>query len=309
MLFGNESLRENLQNIRSPVPLPLFCRNNKLQLSQGKNISAELAKFCNEFQPIITDVGICMAKDSVFEIDPLEMKVKAQTNAKPVLRQALRFAETTILISNGDVFDSADSVRDPFLRMTPRIKKYSSFNKIQLQIQQNVDIPQILYGSNQQDAHKSLKLNPGYEYIIKLSPRGQITDAGFQDLTLEQRKCRLKHEILEGATTSIYSKQNCKYDCHVSLAIESCQCIPWDFISNETEVQACDLFGRTCFLSKIANLTHSPVDICPQCIDECDDMEFKKEIVEVKSLELSESVNALNESQFCNEYVCIDLLG
>ena len=152
-------------------------------------------------------------------------------------------------------------------------------------------------------------LSPGNEYIIKLTPYGRVSEIAFQDLTLEQRKCRLKHEVFDGATTSIYSKRNCKYDCQVKMAIESCQCIPWDFTANDIDVEECDLFGRSCFFGKLANFTHSPVDLCLHCIDECDRMEFKREIIDVKSLKLNPKVNDQNETEYCNEYVCMDLFG
>ena len=190
----------------------------------------------------------------------------------------------------------------------PRITNHKSFDRIQMQIQQNFDLPQILHGADQQDELKSMKLIPGNEYVVKLIPHGRITEEGFRDLSLEQRKCRLKDEVFEGASTNTYSKQNCKYDCQVSLATESCRCIPWDFISNEKNLDPCDLFGRTCFFDVLSNLTHDTETKCSHCIDECEKMEFKKMIIHVKPLKLVQN-NAKDKVRFCNDYVCMDKFG
>ena len=159
-LFGEENVQQTLRNKKAPIPVPLFCRDSKLQLTQGKNISGASARFCNEFQPILTDVGVCMAKDSVYKINPDDVKVNNQTVAKLPISQALRFAETTIVISNGNWYGSTDSFEDPFMTILPRIAKHSNHDKIQMQIQQNIDLPKILFGSNQRDEHKSIQPSP-----------------------------------------------------------------------------------------------------------------------------------------------------
>ena len=177
---------------------------------------------------------------------------------------------------------------------------------MQLQIHQNRDLTRILFASDQETELESITLNPGFEYTIKLFPRGRRSKSRFQQLSLQQRKCRLDHEILDDSTTKIYTKLNCKYDCHISLAIDSCGCIPWDFLTSKENVQECDIFSRKCFFNKMENLTHDPRNFCPRCIDECDKIEFRKEIVEEKSLELKK---ANDEVLFCNGYVCMDIKG
>ena len=44
----------------------------------------------------------------------------------------------------------------------------------------------------------------------------------------------------------------------------------------------CDIFGRACFYNAMKNLTQSPFDSCTQCIDECDYIQYNKEIVSMK---------------------------
>lgn len=111
LLFGKEILREELKRMHAPSAGPMVCRNNKRQGSQGKDIGTS-AKFCDEFKPMITDVGLCMTKDSIYKVNSLDMKINHETVAKKPLRQSLRFAETTIFVSNGVVFGT--NLENPF---------------------------------------------------------------------------------------------------------------------------------------------------------------------------------------------------
>ena len=112
MLFGKEVLKKDLEIPNGPAPLPLICRNNKQQGSQGNDVGIS-PKFCNDFLPMLTDVGICMAKDSVFDVNTLKMKINPTQTKRPI-PNGLRFAETTLLISNGDLFGTAHS-ENPFM--------------------------------------------------------------------------------------------------------------------------------------------------------------------------------------------------
>ena len=73
----------------------------------------------------------------------------------------------------------------------------------------------------------------------------------------------------------MYTKNNCKYECHVELAHEKCHCIPWDFVHN-IEAEECDVFGRMCFYDSISNYTKYPINLCPHCIKACDSTKYIK---------------------------------
>ena len=94
---------------------------------------------------------------------------------------------------------------------------------------------------------------------------------------------RLDQEIEEESIFKLYTEKNCRYECVTKLAIDTCQCAPWDFmhISNEEE---CDVFGRTCFYRAMEKLTRDQDDPCSHCIPGCDQMKYKKEITEVKQI-------------------------
>ena len=76
----------------------------------------------------------------------------------------------------------------------------------------------------------------------------------------------------------VYTEANCRYDCQVRLASEICKCSPWDFL-NVLDIEECDVFGRICFHVAMNNLTNSPFDRCGHCIEECDFIEFKKDVL------------------------------
>ena len=83
---------------------------------------------------------------------------------------------------------------------------------------------------NGEDASITLKANQ--EYYFDVTPSGQLTSDSFKSLNINQRDCHLDNEVPEQSIFKIYTQSNCKYECHVKMALESCQCIPWDFIFN-----------------------------------------------------------------------------
>ena len=182
--------------------------------------------------------------------------------------------------------------------MLPRTTHHD-FN-VQMQIHESKGFPQILYGINQDEDLRSISLEPGHEYLIELQPYGQVSSEDFKDMSLEKRKCRLAHETFEEATHPIYTRGNCLYDCHVQKAYETCLCLPWDFTNNIKQARECDIFGRTCFFNKIANLTHTlERNSCSHCEDECDWIEYKRKVKQKQSIKLEDDFRS------CNNYICV----
>ncbi len=58
----------------------------------------------------------------------------------------------------------------------------------------------------------------------------------------------------------------------------------------------CDVFGRTCFLNVVNNVTHSEVNLCPQCMKSCQYLHFH--IVSVKSAPLADDVGMGGMSRY-----------
>ena len=87
---------------------------------------------------------------------------------------------------------------------------------IQMKIHQNKELAQIMYGHDQNFNQRSFYLQFGKEYTIEVSLDGQVSTETFKDLTLDQRRCRLDHEVI-GSKHQHYSRTTCLYDCHVKM--------------------------------------------------------------------------------------------
>ena len=66
-LFGNENLRDELDKALAPAPMMIYCKDRKNQDFMGDAIPGFLAKFCTEFHPTPTDVGMCLTKNTNLE--------------------------------------------------------------------------------------------------------------------------------------------------------------------------------------------------------------------------------------------------
>ena len=159
--------------------------------------------------------------------------------------------------------------------MIPRTSYMDS--NVQIQVHSNKDFAQILYANDQDMGTRSLSLQPGFEYEVQVSVSGQMTTPVFEELSIDDRDCRLPYEIQKDSLQKWYTHGKCKYDCHVKKAYDVCQCIPWDFIGKiDDDIMECDIFGRTCFFHAIEQSIHDPEDICARsCEKECHKMTFK----------------------------------
>ena len=181
--------------------------------------------------------------------------------------------------------------------MNPRTS-HNDF-KVQMQVHSKTGFPQILYESQQEDDQKSISLEPGYEYEIILDPYGQVSTEAFKALSLDERGCRLKHELHNMATHPTYSTEHCKFDCHVNMAFETCKCVPWDFVTNVNDAIECDLFGRTCFFNVVESLTHGSDDNCSHCqLERCDYVMYRKTILKSTSLTLKRESEGMKSNKY-----------
>ena len=157
---------------------------------------------------------------------------------------------------------------------------------IMLQIHQPKELANMIIESSHDKFSGPITLQNGYEYMIDIHPYGQVSTNEFRRNSLEQRGCRLDHEVDKNSKFNIYTRKNCKYSCHVKIANVKCGCTPWDFITNNNEAGECDVFGRICFYNEIQSLTKSPNDPCNHCITECDYLKFRKELTSKESIGL-----------------------
>ena len=62
-IFGNENIKQENANNLASTPMGLFCKDKKKDDFQGDAIEGFTSKFCNNFSPMINDVGFCMTKN------------------------------------------------------------------------------------------------------------------------------------------------------------------------------------------------------------------------------------------------------
>ena len=149
----------------------------------------------------------------------------------------------------------------------------------------------------------SMTFVANHEYYIEITPIGQASTNDFKSLSKEQRQCFLTNEVSKTSLFKTYTKNNCKYECHIKMAIEICSCAPWDFL-HTSQKSECDVFGRTCFFNAMENLTISPIKYCEHCIDECDYIKYSKVITKQKKIQqngMGEYFNLFSGSKWAKE--------
>ena len=62
-LFGKKNIFQNETMAKNPSPMVIFCKNRKDGDFKGEMIDGFSTKFCNDFFPTPTDVGICMTEN------------------------------------------------------------------------------------------------------------------------------------------------------------------------------------------------------------------------------------------------------
>lgn len=299
MMFGKINIKEDFSDVFSPMPMGLFCKDKLNRKYQGENISGFSSNFCNDFYPVQNDVGFCTTKGFdvkkviKYKPDYWDYMEAEKQHISYMNENGNRNSENTLFILT-NVFDDPEE-----MTIIPRTNNYNQ--DVQFQINQYAELPQILHGNEQDNELRSLNLKPGYEYKIEVSPIGQMSTSSFHGLNLEQRNCRLSHEVEENSIFKLYTKRNCEHECRLQKAYETCKCIPWDFISNRQDYQECDLLGRTCFMRMIENMTHDSQNHCPSCIDECDKIQYRRMIKRVDSLHLE--YDSIGKKE-CNQYLC-----
>ena len=280
-MFGSDKVNGLNSNI-APVGLAILCYNNRIGF-MGDNLGLSV-KFCNDFFPTPTDSGICLTKNiDLNEI--LHIKEKHNSLFEPEPQQPTKKIDngttwggiSLILLPEQNIY-SANPVRSPDSEKTSLVIK-----KLKIQLHQDHEIANIFKPNDYDDAIIPLILESNREYFIKVIPYGRNSSVNFRDLSIDQRNCRLRNETMEGSIFKLYTESNCRYECHTKLALEVCKCAPWDFMHRSDEKE-CDVFGRTCFYQTMENLIRDSDDHCSQCIQECDYMKYKREIVESRKI-------------------------
>ena len=322
--FGKKIIVSNFTDLITSFPLLIFCNDIRDQKFLGDEINGFSVEFCNKFYPSPTDVGVCFSRN----LDTKEVLVLGE-DYKPFmgikdfesdtsLEKSSFWAQSTYVL-NAAAFNELASCELTIdnkdlnchlsheLKVPTRSRNSKAF-RFQMQIHQNKTLGHILDDKTLDLNLQTISLQPGHEYVIVLSPSGKESTNGFKQLSLEQRLCRLDNEVPAGSVFKVYSKNNCLYECYISKAFEKCHCIPWDYIHNIKEAMECDIFGRTCFTNTFENLTQFPENICPNCIEECDTVEFNREVIFDERMEQSKNLKnpcaPIYKFCPCSQYLC-----
>ena len=270
-LFGINRTR-NLESSFAPSSMTTFCHiAEKGYIGDDIGLSSPV---CNDFFPTPTDYGICLTRN--IDLNDI-MNVKNTYEQYFELHNIVKDAESSSKWSESTFvifIDSLNELSQTYPRNSHvRVKD----GEIQFQLHQSKEIAKIYLESNYNRLTASMILKANQEYYIDVTPTGQISSVNYKALNLQQRKCHLVHEVSDSSMFKIYTKRNCEYECLVTIAMKECGCIPWDFMAN-TEIEQCDVFGRTCFFTVIENATTFSNTLCPGCDNECDFVNYNKVI-------------------------------
>ena len=314
-LFGRANVKDlkNSYPFWAPVSMALFC------YKMGKGFDGDeigiSEKVCNDFFPAPTDVGICHTQNlDIKRIIHVPKNYEAlfeseKQKSKPIFTEGVSWDEVSfgILVDKTDLNSLADPIGTELFGQSYPPKPNSDTGKIQFQIHQSKDVAPILLDYYNDNTHEprlsSLSLKAGYEYVIQVYSEGLTSTEQFKSLSLGTRNCKLENDVEKSSSFKVYTKNNCKYECHVKHVANLCKCIPWDFI-HKTNASECDIFGRTCFFKAMENIAKDPVDQC-NCAIECDFINYKK--LKIRSEKLTKGFNGIY--QVTGKYFSFDKTG
>ena len=282
-IVGKENLRKEPKF--ASVPLTILCKYQENVEWEGRDIGMN-TKFCDNFFEVPSDVGLCISgsintaeifKTDLFTNDLISKKVKGGTYS----------SSATFFLNTNSNFRPQLFERGLYGRFDRKT--------IQMQIHPTTELAQILHDPRQDHSTRSFTLKRGHEYTFKLSIDGRTVTENFQELPIDQRKCKLPNEVDDNSWFKYYSKRHCKYKCRTILAYNACGCIPWDIfhVGNYTE---CDVFGRTCFMNVLENITHTN-GLCEDCYDDCQYIRYK--MIDVTEKKLSHYVTFSSSKGTC----------
>ena len=283
-LFGSTRTK-NLEYFLAPSSMILFC--HKMNEGFFGDKVGPFERYCNDFFPTPTDNGVCLTKNLINtrEIIHLNEPTNIFTTDQHSKKQPEKYInggavwgqETFVIFTDQSNRFSQSYERKPDLDYYNK-----ALSKIELQIHQINEFGQFFQDNNNDKETTSLTLQSSTMkalnvYEIEVTPNGQIATEDFNNLNINQRGCKLENEIEDDSIFKIYTENNCKYECYTSLAMKTCKCIPWDFVSKDRKPE-CDVFGRTCFFDAMKNLTQFHINLCNHCIKSCDFIKYNRKM-------------------------------
>ena len=114
----------------------------------------------------------------------------------------------------------------------------------------------------------TISLWPGHQIRIKAVPRLFTTSNHFNELSRDQRKCKLPQETDGLSFLKEYTRIGCETECAIQRAISTCKCLPWYYPSDFNGLPMCEMFGGHCFEVMMADERHYR-SCKAQCLVDC----------------------------------------
>ena len=110
----------------------------------------------------------------------------------------------------------------------------------------------------------SVEVKPGQITTFLITPKTIEASEGLRDIHIEKKNCRFHDEVTDSDLFSIYTQNNCRYECKMRQAVQKCQCIPWDYPQFKSKQHPiCNKFSRNCFQQVMTNAEAQRNCLCP----------------------------------------------
>ena len=119
----------------------------------------------------------------------------------------------------------------------------------------------------------TIVIQPGHHIMVKTIPKLVKTTKTFNELPQDERKCKLPSETQGLLYLREYTKARCETECALQKALSICQCIPWYYPSEYTNMPMCEMFGGHCFESIMSDEDHYK-KCKAKCLPDCYETEY-----------------------------------
>ena len=76
----------------------------------------------------------------------------------------------------------------------------------------------------------SFEIQLGYSTTVYITPKATEIDQSGEDLSEEQRGCRLQEDNQNLDIFQVYTQEGCMLECKIRQAYQRCGCFPWNYL-------------------------------------------------------------------------------
>ncbi len=223
---------------------------------------------CDDVQQTITDIGVCATFHSAAALSLWPDKGHSDTWMNTLGTGSTRGLKVA---ASNNLMAWQRSLYEPVILAVHESNSFSSF------------IP-----GDFTDVQKEAIAAPvGVESAVVVSVKVNTATESVKALAKSDRGC---YEATTDAPIEMlslkgvpYTRENCFFDCRMSLAAKRCACAPWYVMLKypSAGATACELSGHLCFIRELLNITkimdddEHDVTVCGrECLPRCDDYEY-----------------------------------